>query len=486
MDELDLLSKVYQILQTENVFNPAAEDVIFPFERPKDLKSILSLELPSDSSTLNAAAREEVLRKIVKYSIKTAHPNYHNEMYAGPDLLGLAASWVTDALNACQYTYEAAPVFSLVESITLEYFLKRCGFEGGEGVFTPGGSIANMYAIAMARHKLLPKIKKHGMYGQQQLKIFTSEDSHYSVTKSANWLGLGEENVLKVKTDDTSRIEPAQLEAAIVDAIAGGSKPLVVSVTAGTTVFGAFDDLNRIADICQRYRIWLHVDAAWGGAAIFSELHKPLLAGLERADSLSMCPQKMLGTPLQCALFLVKHAGLLTGCNAACAEYLFSIDKYYDVSYDTGDMSVQCGRKIDSFKLWFMLRARGSAWFESSVNNAMSCAAYFHATIAGNVYFKPVRSSYQFTNVCFWFIPKRLQLNSPEGETDEWWAEVYKVTLTLKERMVKKGSLMVSYSSYPQKKMGYFFRLVVKCVPEPTVARMDFIVAEMIALGGTL
>lgn len=86
------------------------------------------------------------------------------------------------------------------------------------------------------------------------------DKSHYSVTKSVNWLGLGEENVLKIKTDDTSRIDTVELEAAVVASIAEGSKPLVVSVTAGTTVFGAFDDLNRVADICQQHGIWLHVD----------------------------------------------------------------------------------------------------------------------------------------------------------------------------------------------------------------------------------
>ncbi|XP_062706013.1 acidic amino acid decarboxylase GADL1 [Aedes albopictus] len=483
MQDLELLSKVFEILKSEKVFDSSSEDIIFPFKDPDSLKSILNLELSNGSPKLNSSTQEDVLRKIVRYSIKTAHPNYHNEMYAGPDWLGLAASWATDALNACQFTYEAAPVFSLVESFTLEYFLKLCGFDGGEGVFSPGGSMTNMYAIAMARHKLVPGIKRHGMYGQQKLIVFTSEDSHYSVTKSVNWLGLGEENVLKIKTDDTSRIDTVELEAAVVASIAEGSKPLVVSVTAGTTVFGAFDDLNRVADICQQHGIWLHVDASWGGAAIFSERHKPLLAGLERADSVSLCPQKMLGAPLQCAMFLMKHSGLLVGCNASCAEYLFQIDKYYDISYDTGDMSVQCSRKIDSFKLWFMLKARGSNWFGASVDNAMSCAAYFHAAIATNIFFKPVRSEYQFTNVCFWFIPKRLQLSSPAEETKEWWAEVYKVTLALKEKMVKKGSLMVSYSSYPQKNLGNFFRLVVKCVPEPTIARMDFVISEMIALG---
>ncbi|XP_039429322.1 cysteine sulfinic acid decarboxylase-like [Culex pipiens pallens] len=490
-EEQDLLSKIFDILKSERVFDPKAGDLVFPFKHPQELKSLLCLDLSTGVPCAGSAERENVIRMVIQHSIKTAHPNYHNEMYAAPDLYGLAASWVTDALNACQFTFEAAPVFSLIESMVLEYFLKLCGFEGGEGVFTPGGSIANMYAISMARHKMLPDIKTEGMYGQQCLKIYTSEDAHYSVTKSANWLGLGEANVLKISTDHLSRIDPGALEAALQTATDGqdGSRPLIVSVTAGTTVFGAFDELGKIADICARFGTWMHVDAAWGGAALFSDHYRKLLLnGLERADSVALCPQKLLGAPLQCAMFLSRHKGLLTSCNAACAEYLFQTDKYYDISYDTGDMSVQCGRKVDSFKLWFMLRARGPEWFQLAVENALSCAQYFQRAITENAFFKLVRTKFEFTNVCFWFVPKRLQLASRSGqdETDEWWAEVQKVTLILKERMVKKGSLMVSYASHPCKKLGYFFRLVVKCVPPPTTERMDYIIQEMVAIGGEL
>ncbi|XP_055549331.1 acidic amino acid decarboxylase GADL1-like isoform X2 [Wyeomyia smithii] len=344
MEELDLLSNIFSVLASEHIFQPTGEDVVFPFRHPEELKKLLDLNL-ENVVPLESTSREQVLRKVIQYSIKTNHPNYHNEMYAGADRFGLAASWVTDALNSCQFTFEAAPVFSLVESVVLEFFLKLCGFDSGEGIFTPGGSIGNMYAVAMARHKILPQSRKQGMYGQKVLKIITSEDSHYSITKSANWLGLGEENVIKISTDDTFRISIGQLDAMIADIVAQGSKPLMVSVTAGTTVFGAFDNLEKVADVCQRHKVWMHVDASWGGMAILSARHKGLLAGMERADSVTLCPQKMIGAPLQCAMFLMKHRGLLSSCNAAFAEYLFPGDKYYDVSFDTGDMSIQCGRK---------------------------------------------------------------------------------------------------------------------------------------------
>ncbi|XP_055600896.1 acidic amino acid decarboxylase GADL1-like [Uranotaenia lowii] len=484
--DLELLSKIFHLLESERVFKPHKEDKIFPFVPPTELKDLFDLNLENVQPT-SAENREATLRKVIQYSIKSNHPNYHHEMFAGPDLCGLAASWITDALNAMQFTFEAAPVFSLIDTAVLQYLLGLCGFPDGEGVSTPGGSVANMYAIAMARHKLMPELKKNGMYNVQKFKIFTSQDAHYSITKSANWLGLGEENVLRIATDDRCRINVDALDRAIAESIDEGCKPLIVSVTAGTTVFGAIDKLDRVADVCQRYKVWMHVDGAWAGAALHSRKYRSLLAGLERADSVSLCPQKIVGVPLQCSMFLMRHRGLLKDCNAACAEYLFPTDKYYDVAYDTGDLSVQCGRKIDSFKFWFMLKARGTDWFEKSVDSALDCAQYFKKAISGNPYFKLVLPEYEFTNICFWFIPKRLQLDPNGGqESDEWWKEIHKVTLALKAKMVKKGNLMVSYTSNHHKRLGYFFRMVIKCVPAPTTERMDFVVQEMIALGADM
>lgn len=139
----------------------------------------------------------------------------------------------------------------------------------------------------------------------------------------------------------------SDLENKIKLAISEGKKPFFVNATAGTTVLGSFDNFNEVADICEKYQIWMHVDACLGGSAIFSKKHKCLLDGVERANSISYNPHKTLGVPLQCSMFLVKEKGILHACNSAQADYLFQQDKFYDISYDTGDKSVQCGRKVD-------------------------------------------------------------------------------------------------------------------------------------------
>ncbi len=132
----------------------------------------------------------------------------------------------------------------------------------------------------------------------------------------------------------------------------------MVVATAGTTVYGAFDPINDIADVCVAHGLWLHVDAAWGGGVLVSRRHRHLMDGVERSDSLTWNPHKLLGAPQQCSVFLTKHEGLLQAAHSAQASYLFQPDKFYDVSYDTGDKTFQCGRKVDVFKFWLMWKAK--------------------------------------------------------------------------------------------------------------------------------
>ena len=137
--------------------------------------------------------------------------------------------WLSDALNTNAHTYEVAPVFLIVERALIEYTIGKLGWKhGGDGITAPGGSLANMYGLMLARHNLYPEIKTKGITGSQvkPLVIFTSEDSHYSVLKGANWMGIGTENVVKVKTDGVGRMIPDSLKEAILAAIDNGKVPL--------------------------------------------------------------------------------------------------------------------------------------------------------------------------------------------------------------------------------------------------------------------
>lgn len=187
---------------------------------------------------------------------------------------------------------------------------------------------------------------------------------------------MGTESVIKVKADERGRMIPEELKRSIIKAKSEGMIPYMVGATSGTTVLGAFDPLPQISDICEEFGLWLHVDAALGGVWLLSQQHKHLLDGIERSDSVAWDLHKATCVPQQCTLVLTKYPNILRETNSLKAEYIFQSDKYYDSSYDSGDKSIQCGRKVDSLKLWLAFKAYGQTGIERAVDNVYKMAEY--------------------------------------------------------------------------------------------------------------
>ncbi|KAK4290106.1 hypothetical protein Pmani_036973, partial [Petrolisthes manimaculis] len=198
--------------------------------------------------------------------------------------------WVTDALNPSVYTYEVAPVFTLMEIEVLGAMSDMIGYTHHDGLFSPGGSMSNMYAMGLARHFAFPHAKKTGTSVLGRLVVLTSIDAHYSLCKAAFTLGLGSDNLILVNVDARGRMDVDDLKEKLEKVRSEGAKPIMVCATAAS--------------------------------------------------------------PQQCSVFLTKHVGLLEQCNSTSAAYLFQKDKFYDTSYDTGDKHLQCGRRADVVKFW--------------------------------------------------------------------------------------------------------------------------------------
>lgn len=456
---------------------PAGTEVC-EWKEPEELKQLLDLELRSQGES-----QEQILercRAVICYSVKTCHPHFFNQLFSGLDPHALAGRIVTESLNTSQYTYEIAPVFVLMEEEVLKKLRALVGWGSGDGVFCPGGSISNMYAVNLARYQRYPDCKQRGLWALPPLALFTSKESHYSIKKAAAFLGLGTDSVRVVKADERGKMIPDDLERQIHMAEAEGTVPFMVSATSGTTVLGAFDPLEAIADVCQRHGLWLHVDAAWGGSVLLSQTHRHLLDGIQRADSVAWNPHKLLAAGLQCsALLLQDTSNLLKHCHGSQASYLFQQDKFYDVALDTGDKVVQCGRRVDCLKLWLMWKAQGGQGLERRVDQAFALARYLVEEMKKREGFELVMEP-EFLNVCFWFVPPSLRGKQESPYYSERLAEVAPV---LKERMVKEGSMMIGYQ--PHGTRGNFFRMVV-ANPALTQADMDFLLNELERLGQDL
>jgi len=296
-----------------------------------------------------------------EHCINTSNPYFLNQLYGNVDQTALQVEHLISNYNTNVYTYEVAPVFTLIEKETVKYLLKKIGFdvEKSDGIFTQGGSISNLYGMLLARHQHNRKIKQDGI--SQKLYCLISEASHYSIKKNANILGIGEDNVIEFKAHQNNY----DLERLLKE-----FKPFVVCLVAGSTVLGDFDNLDTIITLCHQYHTWVHVDASFGGCALFSSEHKNLLGGIEMADSVSWNFHKVLSLPIPCSVFLTRHKDVLRSTTYKEARYLFrETDEIEPLDLDIGQKTLFCGRKADATKLYVLLKVHGESYLENKIDS---------------------------------------------------------------------------------------------------------------------
>ncbi len=403
-------------------------DSIINYVEQASLRRTSDLKLP-----LEGLGLEKVLSDIDYYLSKcvdTSHPGFMNPFWGGLNLAGFAGEIITTLTNTSMYTYELAPMATLIEQALLKRMCDLVGFPDGNGTLTTGGSNGNMLGIMCGRYRADPLGQRRGFDGKK-LAVFVSEESHYSVMMSANVLGIGFDNVLKIGCDDGGRMRVEKLQEEIDRSRREGFLPVCVVATAGTTVRGAFDPLKEIAKICSTEDIWLHVDAAWGGSCLFSATHRSLMNGVELADSVCWDAHKMMGLPMICSAFLVRDQNLLKKicAHTNIGHYLFQDDAE---NIDLGRLSLQCGRRNDALKLFLAWREIGDAGWAKMVDNYMDLADYLEEKIKSHPNLELV-STRQWTNLC-------LRFENSEGDLDVLNAEIRK-------RMMQGGQFMISQST---------------------------------------
>lgn len=279
----DLLAAIYPLIRQYELEHAAPDDhKVVEYLSAGDLASTVHLTLPDEGSRADfVRGCQETLR----YSVRTSHPRFMNQLFAGSEPCGQIAELLTSVINNSVHTFGAAPLATVVEKHLIERVGQLAGFSNADGVFCPGGSYANMGAMLIARNEVFPHVPTDGWRPQDRPVVFTSTQAHYSVKKAAMMLGIGTANCVLVPTDSQGRMQPDALESLILTAKAGGKTPFFVSCTAGTTVTGSYDPLGALVAVCREHGVWVHADGAWGGAVIFSERHRELVQGLARSSS---------------------------------------------------------------------------------------------------------------------------------------------------------------------------------------------------------
>jgi len=401
------------------------------------------LDLQPPRTGRSAESLLEDVRSTLHYSVRTGHPGFCNQLFGDHDAAGLLGEWMTALLNTSMYTFEVAPVVTLMELALMRHM---CGFVGwpedeGEGILSPGGSIANLMALLAARNRAQPDAKERGLDPGRRLVVLMSAEAHYSVERAASVAGLGTEAVRKVEVDAVGRMSPEALEAAVVQARASGEQPFFLCATASTTVAGAFDPLESLGEIAARHGLWFHVDAACGGSVLLSAKHRGLMRGVERADSVAWNPHKMMGIPLTCSALLVRERGRLAATNAMGADYLFHQGS--DARYDLGDLTLQCGRRVDALKLWLSWRAQGDEGHARRVERLFTLAGTMRDLVEAREGFELLREP-EGCNTCFHYLPVGLRGMEPGPARSR---AVGEATVAIRERMRAAGRVLVNYAT---------------------------------------
>ncbi len=338
------------------------------------------------------------------HSVNTNHPQFANQLWSGqskPAILGDILAVLTNSSSA---TFETAPLATVIENHIMKYLLQYYGFAGGEGLMATGGSHGNMMGMMLARANFYGDDKRRGLAGKHKAYTIINTEAHYSFDKAANILGLGTDSLLKIATNDHGQMDINAVEKLCQER----NDIMMIVATAGTTVRGAFDNIAELARIAQQYKIWLHVDGAWGGAVQFSPTHRHLLAGLHWADSFCFDAHKMLGIPLICSFFMAKNRGLFDQYfTAGDGSYIFHNDEDTQERLNLGANSLLCGRRVDILKFWLDFYYYGEQGFARRIDNCLDNAQYF-AQLVQNHPNLQLQSPQIINNVCFRYVAPQI------------------------------------------------------------------------------
>lgn len=401
---------------------------------PRNKAEYLLKEFDLDINTPNSLSEmESHIDRYLESSINTASTRFYNQLFSGFSSMGYLGEVIASLTNHSMYTFEMSPLATLMERKLIEKMAFLIGYDDGFGTFVPGGSNANLIAMLCARERACPNSKTEGLFNSQPLVGFVSEESHYSFMKAGLQSGIGLNNIRMIPCDDHGKMNLKKLVSAIKSSIENGERPFFVGANAGTTVRGVFDPIEEIALICKQYNLWFHIDGSWGGSALLSKKYRSLLKGSECSDSFTWCAHKMMGIPLMCTSIVLKDKTLLKQINSVPGtDYLFHGD---DDELDLGLHSLQCGRRVDSLKLWLAWKYIGDKGYENRIDHLFSLAKLAELKVNQSRSLK-LLSPVESLNICFRIQPPLVD----EGRWDE-------ITIEVRERLIVETDTLVNHAS---------------------------------------
>jgi len=426
----NLIARASEIVATSLPARPYAGST------PAELEALIIPDfLPPTGPSPDKIA--EILRTVVENSVNVSHPYTAAHLHCPPLLASLAAEVVISALNQSMDSFDQAPIATVVEQKVIRWLCSESGLPAGaDGTFTTGGSQSNYMGLLLARDAAVHKrwgcsVQTSGLPPDaRRLRILCSDVAHFTIEKSAAQLGLGTEAVVRIAVDDLFRMRPEALRAAFRGLDSEGLVPMAIVATTGTTDFGSIDPLPELAAIARSFDTWLHVDAAYGGALLFSSQHRGKLAGIESADSLSIDFHKLLWQPIPCSAFLLRDARNFDYIKMH-ADYLNPETHEDEGVPNLVTTSLLTSRRFDALKLWISFQSPGRTKLAGMIDRTIALAAHAAEVVRRTQQLELVCEP-QLSTVVFRYVPS-------QGNPD-------RINAAIRQRSFEKGEAVVGHT----------------------------------------
>ncbi|MSR58902.1 MAG: aminotransferase class I/II-fold pyridoxal phosphate-dependent enzyme [Planctomycetaceae bacterium] len=419
----------------------ASESVVLNWCDPRELSAEAAALCPSFSqgtivgdavdASLPGLTRRfaELVQLSLSHGINLHDPRYVGHQVPAPVPIAGLFDAIGSVTNQPMAIYEMGPWGTAVEQAMIGRLAECIGWQGTNygGIVTHGASLANLTALLVARNVTLGESWERGVAGatatvasDKPAKLVVQADAHYCIARSAGILGLGTDHVVKAPLDERRRMDPVRLDETLRELKQAGHPIVAVVACACATPIGAFDPLDEIADVCARHGVWLHVDAAHGGAALLSRRHRHLVAGLERADSLTWDAHKMLFVPALCAFLFYKDKRHSYEAFRQNAPYLFDPSMPGLAEFDSGLRTVECTKRAAALALWGVWSLFGPQLFADLVDVTFDLGRKLYARLVDAPDFVALHEP-QCNIVMFRHVPAALQDAPPERIGEFQW-----------------------------------------------------------------
>ncbi len=405
---------------------------------PQKLASLLNAKpLPRDPAPTHRLSA--TLRKVIANSVNVTHPNTAAHLHCPPLLAALGAEVVIAALNQSMDSFDQAPIATILEQKLLKFLCNEVGLPSrADGTITTGGSQSNYMGLLLARDAVLGKrwnvnVQKAGLPAQaRRLRILCSAASHFTVEKSVSQLGLGTDSVIRIPVDSHFRMDVAALQRAVQWLKKQALFPMAIVGTAGTTDFGSIDPLAEIAEVAHEAEAWFHVDAAYGGALLFSGRHRDKLDGISEADSIAIDFHKLFWQPISCSAFLLRVQQDFDYIKMH-ADYLNPETLEEEGVPNLVTTSLLTSRRFDALKLWMSFQSLGRKKLAAMIDRTIALADHAASVLRNMPQFE-VMCEPQLSTVVFRYLPQRARLDAD------------RINSAVRQRLLEGGQAIIGHT----------------------------------------